>query len=80
MFINLMPQKLIVRILLFLKYKIMIRIIPFIAQILFAVMVFQDAQERKMNYWLWSAFTLIVPVIGIIAYFIMRKPKYKNWK
>jgi len=58
----------------------MIRIIPFIAQFLFAVLVFQDAQERKMNYWLWSGFTLFVPVIGIIVYFLYRKPKYKKWE
>ena len=58
----------------------MIRIIPFIAQILFAVLVFQDAQERKMNYWLWAGITLAIPVFGIIAYFVMRKPKFKDWQ
>lgn len=58
----------------------MVRIIPFIAQMLFAVLVFQDAQERKMNYWFWAGFTLFIPVVGIIAYFLYRKPKYKNWE
>jgi|GEM_PF-2607309 hypothetical protein len=54
----------------------MIRIIPFIAQILFALLVFQDAKERRMNYWLWAAVVLVIPIIGIILYFIQRKPKF----
>ncbi len=56
----------------------MIRLLPFIAQILFAVLVFQDSKERGMNYWLWAGIVFLVPIIGIIFYFIQRKPKM--WK
>ncbi|MCF6365496.1 MAG: PLDc N-terminal domain-containing protein [Bacteroidales bacterium] len=53
----------------------MIRIIVLIAQILFAFLVFQDAKERKMFYWLWAAFVFFMPILGIILYFALRKPK-----
>ncbi len=56
----------------------MFRFIVIIAQVLFAVLVFQDAQDRKMNYWLWAILVFIMPVVGIILYFALRKPKYKS--
>ena len=56
----------------------MVRFVLIIAQVLFAVLVFQDAQDRKMNYWLWAILVFIMPVLGIILYFAMRKPKYKQ--
>ena len=58
----------------------MVRFVLIIAQVLFAVLVFQDAQDRKMNYWLWAILVFIMPVLGIILYFAMRKPKYKSGK
>jgi len=53
----------------------MIRIIVLIAQILFALLVFQDAKERRMLHWLWAAFVFFMPILGIILYFVLRKPK-----
>ncbi len=52
-----------------------VRALPVIFQILVVVLVFQDAKTRNMNPWIWGALVFFFPLVALIIYFIMRKPK-----
>ncbi|MFZ4400597.1 MAG: PLDc N-terminal domain-containing protein [Bacteroidales bacterium] len=49
-------------------------IISFIA----AILVGQDAKKRGMNEWGWGLFVFFILIIGLIVYFIVRKPILEN--
>lgn len=37
--------------------------------------VFNDANSRGMNPWVWAIFTFLLLIIGLPVYLITRKPK-----
>jgi preprotein translocase subunit SecG len=53
----------------------LIRIISIIAYVLIVVLLYQDAKSRDMKAILWAILFLVFPVVTIIIYFLIRKPK-----
>jgi len=51
------------------------KIVILIVQILIVVLVYQDAKRRNMRPLLWAILVFFFPLIALIIYFIMRKPK-----
>ncbi len=43
-----------------------------------AFWVFNDANSRGMNAWVWAIFTFLILIIGLPAYLITRKPKIEG--
>lgn len=53
----------------------MSRVLILVFQVLVAVLVFQDAKNRNMNPWIWAILVFFFPLVALIFYFLLRKPK-----
>ena len=47
-----------------------------IAHALVVYLVYRDIEYRDMNQLLWLLLVILTPVIGVLLYWIFRKPKY----
>lgn len=54
---------------------IVIAIAVFIAVILLLRYIYQDAVKRELNAELWLIIILIMPLIGVVLYFVVRNTK-----
>jgi uncharacterized protein YqgC (DUF456 family) len=50
-------------------------LIWFILAILIAIWVYKDAESRGMSGVLWLIIVIIAGIIGLIIYFVVRKPR-----
>jgi hypothetical protein len=50
-------------------------LIWFIIAILIAIWVYKDAESRGMSGVLWLIIVIIAGIIGLIIYFVVRKPR-----
>jgi hypothetical protein len=55
-----------------------IPLIWFIVAILLGIWVYRDAESRGMGGALWLIIMLIAGIIGLIIYFVVRKPKLSS--
>lgn len=46
-----------------------------IVDLILAIYVYRDAQRRNMNAVLWAIFAFILPIVGILAYVLVRKDR-----